>query len=557
MNREALGVRIRSAVSLSVPVAIALLLLAAPAHAAFHGNNGKIAFVSSRDDPDPDGNGCLVYSYQCNWEIYTMNADGTGQTRLTNNPAADEAPAWSPDGTKIAFMSKRDPVSCSFSYGCPFQIFVMNADGSGVTRLTTTTTDDLRPAWSPDGKKIAFLRGRTDAGYYRLVTMNVDGSGATDVFAPSDADDVQITADSSVVWSPDGSTFAASFCQFCQTTPIDQLFLLNADGTQLRQIRDSNTFDRMPDWSPDETQIAFMEDVGTHAVMNRDGSGFHELYTSSCCFVGHTLRWSPDGSRLILDGEPGNSPDEEVYTAHTDGSQRVQLTNTVGRNTQPAWQPLPVGPGYSRPKGATPFQTYLTVAYKPCTSPNEQHGAPLAVMSCSPPQQASNFLTVGTLDANAQQAKAVGSLRFDVKQGNPATPANEADVKVAFAMKDVRNKSDLSDYAGELLPIVTWRMTDRWSGPIGWSGGTDPATAFDANIPVAGFVPCATNADATVGSTCNVTTTMNANVPGSVQENRRVNVEFGQVQVYDSGADGNPNTTDDNTLFLTQGIFVP
>jgi type II secretory pathway pseudopilin PulG len=121
--------------------------------AAARAQAGRIAFISDRDGND---------------EIYVMNADGSGVTRLTNNPAYDGWPAWSPDGRRIAFASNRD--------GNP-EIYVMNADGSGVTRLTNNPADDWAPSWSPDGRRIIFVSNRD--GNYEIYVMNSDGSGVT------------------------------------------------------------------------------------------------------------------------------------------------------------------------------------------------------------------------------------------------------------------------------------------------------------------------------------------------------------------------------------------
>ncbi len=121
------------------------------AQAQVPGFNGLIAFTSNRDG---------------NYEIYTMNPDGSNPTNLTNNPAEDSLPDWSPDGTKILFCSERDGNN---------EIYVMNADGSNPTNLTNNPGEDLEPAWSPDGTKIAFESNRND--YDDIYTINVDGSG--------------------------------------------------------------------------------------------------------------------------------------------------------------------------------------------------------------------------------------------------------------------------------------------------------------------------------------------------------------------------------------------
>src|SRR5207245_8050483 len=86
-----------------------------------------------------------------------------------------------------------------------------------------------------------------------------------------------------------------------------------------------------------------------------------------------------------------------------------------------------VTPNYARPKGATPLRASLVPAYRSCTSPNRMHGGPLAGGSCNPPVQQSNFLTVGTPDANGAAAKSIGSVRLDVMPGDPSTTADEAD----------------------------------------------------------------------------------------------------------------------------------
>jgi TolB protein len=114
----------------------------------------KIVFASNRDGRD---------------EIYVMNANGSQQTRLTNNLVWDNRPRWSPDREKIAFERSYPDDN--------YEIFVMNADGSGETRLTDNPDYDWYPVWSPDGNKITFTSSRD--GNYEIYVMNADGSGQT------------------------------------------------------------------------------------------------------------------------------------------------------------------------------------------------------------------------------------------------------------------------------------------------------------------------------------------------------------------------------------------
>jgi hypothetical protein len=199
--------------------------------------------------------------------------------------------------------------------------------------------------------------------------------------------------------------------------------------------------------------------------------------------------------------------------------------------------------GYPHPKGATPLFASLVIAYKECTSPNTQHAAPLSYGSCAPPSQASDQLTVGTPDANGQAANSTGSVRYAVVPG---------DVQISFSMTDVRKKSDLSDYTGELQINQSLRITDRDNGPD--PTDPDPGTTEDIGFPVTAH--CTATASTTIGSTCAVSTTADAVVPGSVTAGNRAIWQLGQVQVFDGGSDGDVDTAP-NTLFATEGVFVP
>jgi plastocyanin len=200
------------------------------------------------------------------------------------------------------------------------------------------------------------------------------------------------------------------------------------------------------------------------------------------------------------------------------------------------------GPGYARPKGATPLRASLAPAYKPCTAANRTHGSPIVSGSCNPPAQASDFLTVGTPDANSTGANSVGAVLVQVL----AAP----DVRLSASITDVRNKSGLTDYTGELQGELPLRITDKMNGP----SLTEPATTGD--ITFSFVIPCAATDLTTVGSTCSVVTTANAVAPGAIVSGARAIWEVQNVQVFDGGTDGVASTAG-NTLFADQAVFTP
>src|SRR5215204_2760000 len=168
------------------------------------GNNRRILFVSDRDAPG-------------NFEIYSMNPDGSGVGRLTNSPGHDVAPAWSPDGKRIAFVSLRHD-----SFG---EIYVMNADGGGVQRLTESDGIDTSPTWSKDGKRIAFVSMRNDP-FGDVYTMN-DAGG--DVSRVTDA----AGADADPSWSPDGKQIAFVSARDGASDATTDLYVVTLDGLQV------------------------------------------------------------------------------------------------------------------------------------------------------------------------------------------------------------------------------------------------------------------------------------------------------------------------------------
>jgi Tol biopolymer transport system component len=195
------------------------------------------------------------------WEIYVINVDGTGLTNLTNDPEFDGwRPAWSPDGTQIAFFSTRDD-------SLNTEVYAMNADGSNVRRLTDNPSDDADPAWSPDGTKIAWMTNRD--GDRDIWVMNADGSDPTPLSVdPAD--------DEWPAWSPDGTKIAFDTWRDGNR----EIYTINVDGTGLTNLTNDPGSDSAAAWSHDGTKIAFISDRSGGVdiwVMDADGSNPENL----------------------------------------------------------------------------------------------------------------------------------------------------------------------------------------------------------------------------------------------------------------------------------------
>ncbi|HVH08461.1 MAG TPA: PKD domain-containing protein [Gemmatimonadales bacterium] len=282
---------------------------------------GSIAFSS-------DGSG--------NSQIYVMNADGSGVTRLTNDAGTDIEPAWSPDGARIAFYSTGDS-----------SIDVVNADGTGLSRLLIMSKGplplDAWPTWC--GTRIAFA-SFLSAGFPNIDVMNEDGTGAT-----------RVTIDNGSVhaapaWSPDCSKIA-----FTKDPGGNmQIFVMNADGTGVTQLTNvANANSKSPAWSPDGTRIAFQSDRDAPSgdpelyeiyVMSADGTGVTRLTTDLVGFTNAMYTtygrptsehptWSPDGTQIAF--HSNRDGHYQIYFINADGTGETRLTTDSSADRFPSW----------------------------------------------------------------------------------------------------------------------------------------------------------------------------------------------------------------------------
>jgi hypothetical protein len=210
-----------------------------------------------------------------------------------------------------------------------------------------------------------------------------------------------------------------------------------------------------------------------------------------------------------------------------------------------------------RPKGATPLRASLVPAYKACTAPNRTHAAPLSFQSCNPPVQSSNFLTMGTPDANGAAANSIGFVQLNVKTTSPEDiliTANISDVRckagTSAAVCTATNTASGPDYSGALRHHAQVRISDHYNGPA----LNEAATVQDIDFPFT--IGCANTASTAEGGLCSANTSANAITPGQVKDTKREIMEVGQVTVDDGGANGVAGAPD-ATLFETQGIFIP
>lgn len=254
-----------------------------------------------------------------NWEIYIMNPDGSQQVRLTNHRAADFNPVFSPTGEEILFVSERSGER---------DLYIMRADGGGerpVFRTASAYRDD--PAWSPDGKKIAYMQLDREAKQTIVYTARADGTSVTRIVEMEKADGEE------PVWSPDGTEiafvvvdeihWASRQIRFANLKTRKQGTLLPDDVPRMYQ----------PAWSPANNKIAFVwlrPAQRSIFMVNRDGSGLQQIVDG----LVSAPAWSPSGDELVYSQGTGNGT--QIFKINLVTHDVTQLTHD-GSNYDSNW----------------------------------------------------------------------------------------------------------------------------------------------------------------------------------------------------------------------------
>ena len=314
------------------------------------------AYVVLADDPPPLGTGDFI-AYSCKernnvwYAVCVMKVDGSKKRRLTDRLTTTD-PAWSPNGRQIAFTRNEDVGE--YTTFTDDDVFLMDADGGNLRQLTPEVdgSSSSQPAWSPDGRRIAYVRGpsrasavvaATPLAFGELVVMDVDG-GTTTRLTKSEPD-------AAPAWSPDGQeiVFVRGHDLNKPSGDMDVFIVDAAGGAPRRLTRTPRSLETAPVWSPDGSRIAFARSSSFSAytgkaaifVINRDGSGEsllleHKLYSETS----YGLGWSPDGRTVAVEtGELDCTVVATVETATGDLRRLTSCTGPFRASVGPSWQP--------------------------------------------------------------------------------------------------------------------------------------------------------------------------------------------------------------------------
>ena len=256
--------------------------------------------------------------------IAVQDVDGTDHRYLTDEGQTNLEPSWSPDGARIVFTSWRD--------GDP-NIYLMEADGSNPRPLTSDPGNDRSARFSPDGTRIAFVSERN--GNAEIYVMDADGSNPVNLTRDPASEDLD------PAWSPDGGTLVFASTRGTAVPDVRfSLWTMSADGSALAPVPIAGE-GRSPDWSPDGSRIVYTSlrgaDDAEIVSIRPDGSDPRNLTRRGG--IDELPRWSPDGTHILFSTKRDGTP--EVYAMRADGSEPMNLTRNGHWDAMAAWRPRP------------------------------------------------------------------------------------------------------------------------------------------------------------------------------------------------------------------------
>ncbi len=281
-----------------VAIVALTLTLAIPATATFPGKNGRIAFVNV------SGNGS---------DVFTMNPDGSDVRQLTffgSSGGVVCCASWSPDGGEVVFAAEPEGISTA-------QIWIVNTDGSNLHQLLNDPSGfDQDPSFSPSGSQIVFTRCVNNCTIYR---MQANGTGLTALIPFDPNPDVN---EFQAAYSPDGTVIA--FDSFTRGGVIAAIYLMNANGSNIRQLTPAAIEAIQPDWSPDGTKVAFWVNCCDPQApqiwtIRNDGTGLTQL-TNVQNALDFTPSWSPQGDALAFERDNTSFTSSAIYLITSNGS---------------------------------------------------------------------------------------------------------------------------------------------------------------------------------------------------------------------------------------------